>query len=121
LFVDDDADLRALVRDVAATLGIGQCVLAGSLGEVEEQRTEVLACSLAILDINLGWASASGVEVYNWLRQEQFAGQVVFLTGHGEDDPRVRDAARIGGARILVKPITLDVLASLASKAFGGR
>jgi DNA-binding response OmpR family regulator len=121
LFVDDDADLRALIPYVAASLGFERCVLAASLVEVEAQRSEALSCSLAVLDINLGWASATGVDVYNWLRQQRFAGRIVFLTGHGEDDPRVRDAARIGGARVLVKPIALDVLAELATEAVGGR
>jgi response regulator of citrate/malate metabolism len=120
LFVDDDADLRELIRDAAiSALGFERCVLAASFEEAAEQRDDVLGCSLAILDINLGWTAASGVDVYNWLQTEHFQGQVVFLTGHGEDDPRVRDAARIGDVPILLKPISMEVLVTLASDASG--
>jgi response regulator of citrate/malate metabolism len=122
LIVDDDADLRELICDAATTaLGFERCVLAGSFADVEERRDDVLACSLAILDLNLGWTSASGVDVYNWLKRENFKGDVVFLTGHGEDDPRVREAAQIGEARTLLKPVSMKVLAELASRAFERR
>lgn len=120
LFVDDDVDLRELVHDAVTRLGVDDCVLAASLAEVEAQRARVLACSLAVLDINLGWHDPSGVEVYAWLRQQGFAGKIVFLTGHGDDDPRVREAARIGSVPILLKPIGLGVLATCVSEAFRG-
>jgi DNA-binding NtrC family response regulator len=115
LFVDDDADLRELIRDVVAALGIERCVLAGSLAEVEQQRHAALDCSLAVLDINLGWGAPTGVEVYEWLKRGGFGGKVVFLTGHGVDDPRVQEVARHGALRILLKPIGLEILSSLVT------
>jgi response regulator of citrate/malate metabolism len=122
LFVDDDRDLRELISDAATTsLGFEHCVLAGSFADVEHQRDDALACSLAIIDINLGWTSPSGVDVYNWLKREHFEGDVVFLTGHGEDDLRLKDATRIGGVRVFLKPVSMDVLAELTSEAFKSR
>jgi FixJ family two-component response regulator len=118
--VDDDADLRATIVDVASYLHMEPFVVVGSLAEVEARRADALTCSLAVLDINLGPNVPSGVDVYHWLETAQFAGKVVFLTGHGSDDPRVKEAARIAGARILTKPIGIADLGALAD-AVGAR
>jgi ActR/RegA family two-component response regulator len=112
--VDDDADLRATILDAATYLGMDQCVAVGSLAEVEQQRGDALECSLAVIDINLGQGVPSGVDVYHWLEHAQFHGRVVFLTGHGSDDPRVQEAARIAGVPVLTKPIGIADIAALA-------
>ena len=78
---------------------------AASLAELQGQGEKVRACGLAIVDINLGRNQPTGVDVYEWLRKEGFVGRVVFLTGHGEDDARVRAASEIDGTRLLTKPI----------------
>jgi DNA-binding response OmpR family regulator len=115
LFVDDDVDLRETIVDVTTYLGIGRCISVGSLAELEARRTDALACSLAILDINLGENAPSGIDVYHWLKTVEFAGTVVFLTGHGADDPRVQQAARLAEVPILTKPIGIAELKALVS------
>jgi hypothetical protein len=55
------------------------------------------------------------------LRGALFAGRVVFLTGHGADDPRVQAAARIGDVSIVTKPIGIEELASLVSSPIGDK
>jgi DNA-binding response OmpR family regulator len=117
LFVDDDADLRDTIRETVAFLGLGGCVLAGSLADVESQHAEALACSLAILDINLGPDAPTGIDVYQWLREARFPGTIIFLTGHGADDPRVREATHIAASHLLTKPISAAQLAALAREA----
>jgi FixJ family two-component response regulator len=119
LLVDDDQDLRETVRDLLSSLGIAECLTAGSLAELEAQRTAALACSLAIVDLNLGASAASGIDVYHWLERARFAGKVVFLTGYGADNPLVREAARVGEARTLSKPIAVTELIALAAEAHG--
>jgi DNA-binding response OmpR family regulator len=121
LFVDDDDDLRETVCDLLSRLGVGDCLTAASLAEVEAQRTAVLPCSLAILDLNLGANVPSGIDVYHWLERAQFAGKIVFLTGYGKDDPRVQEATHIGAVRILSKPIDVAELLALAADARGAR
>ncbi len=115
LFVDDDPDMRDSMAAVAAHLGIERCLVAGSLAEVVAMRTEVLDCTLAILDVNLGWNEPSGIDVERWLRHEHFAGTIVFLTGHGNDDPHVREATRTGRARVLLKPIGISKIVALVA------
>ncbi|HVK73302.1 MAG TPA: response regulator [Kofleriaceae bacterium] len=113
LFVDDDADLRELMREVLLRLGVPEVTGASLLGEVQARRDEALACDLAMLDINLGRDQPTGVNVYDWLRREGFAGRIVFLTGHAASDPRVREAAALDGARIMSKPLTVAELGRL--------
>jgi DNA-binding NtrC family response regulator len=117
LFVDDDADLRQLVGDGLAWIGVSRCTLAGSLADVEAHATDALACSLAIVDINLGFGAPSGLDVYRWLQHARFRGRTVFLTGHGAHDPQVMEASQLGSVEILSKPIGFDRLATLAFEA----
>jgi DNA-binding response OmpR family regulator len=118
LLVDDDEDLRDALSDLLALRGHGTCLGVGSLADARAQAARVLACSLAILDINLGEGAPSGVDVHRWLVEVGFSGRIVFLTGYGSDDPRVRDATRLG-LQILTKPIGVDRLYALTAAATG--
>jgi FixJ family two-component response regulator len=111
--VDDDPDVLDAMRDALEMTQLAVCVPARSLAELQSHRAEVLQCSLAILDVNLGHGRPSGVEVFHWLRDEGFAGDVVFLTGHAADHPRVMAAMRLGSARVLSKPVALADLEQL--------
>jgi DNA-binding NtrC family response regulator len=117
LFVDDDEDLREVMSDILRRLGVRAVVTAGSLREVQARRDEALTCQLAIIDINLGPDEPTGVNVYEWLEREGFAGRVVFLTGHASKDPRVQQAARLTGSVIASKPISAGELRNLISDA----
>jgi DNA-binding NarL/FixJ family response regulator len=119
LLVDDDADLRDTVGDLLSLHNLGDCVRAASLAEVEAQRAEVVACSFAILDINLGANQPTGIDIYRWLKRAQFSGRIVFLTGYNADDPLVKEAARIEVAPILSKPISASELVALVAEAQG--
>ena len=106
LLVDDDEDLRAAMDEVLHRLGVRRLVEAGSLRDVEDQREEALACQLALVDINLGYGEPTGINVFEWLEREGFSGRVVFLTGHGSQDPRVQQAATLAGSQVASKPLT---------------
>jgi DNA-binding NtrC family response regulator len=106
LLVDDDDDLRAAMDEVLHRIGVRRLVAAGSLRDVEDQREEALACQLALVDINLGYGEPTGINVFEWLEREGFAGRVVFLTGHGSQDPRVQQAATLAGSQVASKPLT---------------
>ena len=113
LFVDDDEDLRIAMCDILEALGFVRVVTAASLAEVQTRRDEVLACQLAILDINLGTGEPTGVMVHDWLRHEGFRGAMIFLTGHASDDPRVKEAAKLDDSLIATKPLTVPQLRRL--------
>jgi DNA-binding NtrC family response regulator len=114
LMVDDDVDLRAMFAELMRSLN-GDCITAASLGDVERQRSTVLACSLAILDLNLGANVPSGIDVYHWLLRAHFSGKIIFLTGYGPDDPLVQEASRLPNAPTLSKPIDVDQLTELTA------
>jgi FixJ family two-component response regulator len=108
-FLDDNEDLRETVADLLV-LFKKRAVLAGSYGQMVEMGDRVLGCGLAIVDINLGPDSPSGLEAYRWLRTRGFIGRIVFLTGHARSHPEVSEAHKIGEARVLEKPISLERL-----------
>jgi FixJ family two-component response regulator len=111
-FLEDNEDLRATVADLLSLFG-REVVLAKSYAEMVEKGDRVLGCGLAILDINLGPDSPSGIEAYRWLRNKGFAGRIVFLTGHARSHPEVAEAHQIGEALVLEKPIALQRLKRL--------
>jgi DNA-binding response OmpR family regulator len=113
LVVDDDEDVRESLALAIEALGFGDVLRASSLAAVRAAQRQALGCRLAILDINLGPSSPSGVEVLQWLRAQGFAGEAVFLTGHAATDPRVMAASKLPATRVLTKPISLDALAAL--------
>jgi DNA-binding NtrC family response regulator len=117
LLVDDDEDLRAAMEEVLHHLGVRRLIEAGSLRDVEALREEALACQLALVDINLGYGEPTGIDVFEWFKREGFAGRVVFLTGHGSQDPRVQRAANLTGSQIVSKPLSAGELADMIGGA----
>jgi DNA-binding response OmpR family regulator len=113
LIVDDDEDLRETVSDVFGLAGVPRRVLAASLSEVQRQGAAALQSGLAILDVNLGEGQPTGVDVYHWLRDNGFAGTIVFLTGHAAADQRVAAAAAVPNTRVMSKPISFGDLMTL--------
>jgi DNA-binding NtrC family response regulator len=110
LFLDDDDDLVDAMTDALSDDGRWECVGVHSVAELHALGAGAIGCQLAILDINLGVGVASGIDAYHWLRERQFGGRVLFLTGHARSHPLVGQAASLEGVRVLQKPITLERL-----------
>lgn len=104
LLLDDDDDLREALHGMIEFLG-HHCVSAGSLAELRAHAQTALGCRLAIVDVNLGSDAPSGIDAYEWLKQQSFSGNVVFLTGHARNHPLVKQAIRHGDAELCEKPI----------------
>lgn len=117
LFVDDDEDLREVMRDILKAVGVQHIVTAASLREVQDLRDEAVGCELAIIDINLGPGEPNGVSLYEWLEHEGFRGGVVFLTGHAANDPRVQEAATFAGSAVASKPLSVAELRDLIGRS----
>jgi DNA-binding response OmpR family regulator len=113
VFIDDDEELLEVVREVLGYSGLATCLVARSLAELIQQRDRVLACDLAIIDVNLGQDLPSGVDVFRWLKAQRFAGDIVFLTGHAADHPLVIAASRVGARGVFTKPIEMEELTQL--------
>src|SRR3954466_5014529 len=113
LLLDDDADLRDAVGDLLGLFG-ARCLALPSVAALQAAEKEVLACKLAILDVNLGDGQPTGIDAYEWLRSRGFAGTFVFLTGHAASHPGVPRAAALR-ARRLAKRVESADLRELAS------
>lgn len=112
LLLDDDEDLLQSLAELLQVMSYG-CLLAHNFRELTDLGEAGLACDVAVLDINLGKDQPSGIDAFHWLRENKFAGRIVFLTGHGQSHPLVVAAQRLGASRILSKPFVLDELRSV--------
>jgi ActR/RegA family two-component response regulator len=113
LVLDDDDDLRDALGDLVHLLSGRSSLGLGSYEALVAARARVLGCELAILDVNLGPGVPSGLDAYEWLRAQHFAGRIVFLTGHAKSHPLVRRACALAHARVLEKPIGIDEVRAL--------
>ncbi|MCL2725390.1 MAG: response regulator [Polyangiaceae bacterium] len=108
LVVDDDADLVDVMTIFLEDAGI-LCLPAHSLAEVEAYGVRVLGSPFALLDVNLGQGQPSGLDVAAYLRSMDFQGHIVFITGHAQDHPLVRQALGPRGL-VLSKPVDTKAL-----------
>lgn len=113
LLLDDDEDVRDALADMLMLAARRSSVRCASFEELDGERERVLACTLAIVDVNLGPRRRTGLDACHWLRQNGFAGRIIILTGHGTGDPLVRQACERAGAELLLKPIGLDEIKAL--------
>lgn len=115
LVLDDDEDFCGSMADVLEMLDV-RCLALRSLADLKARGAEALGCGLAILDVNLGAGQPSGLDALYWLRENVFAGRVVFLTGHASSHPAVAEASRQTGVEVLGKPLTFEHLARLLGR-----
>jgi DNA-binding NtrC family response regulator len=113
LFVDDCWDLCQVMEVMCQSLPEVECVCVTSMSAVLERAAQVLRTDLAILDVNLGPGEPSGVEIYRWLKGQNYRGKIVFLSGHARTDPLVEEAARISGVDFFQKPLGFGQLEAL--------
>ena len=78
-----------------------------------EAASAALACTLGILDVNLGSNQPSGLDAFAWLRAERYPGRIAFLTGHAMTHPLVERARQMGEAVVLPKPLEISKLLAL--------
>jgi FixJ family two-component response regulator len=114
LILEDDEDLRAVMRYLLRVACRVDCLDVASFAELLAHGEEALGCTTALLDVNLGAGQPSGIDAYRWLRDSGFRGPINFLTGHARTHPLVEQAGDIEDVRVLEKPIAVDVLQKLA-------
>src|SRR5436190_17760135 len=105
LFVDDSSDLCQVMELTCQSLPGIECICVPSMSAVLERAAQVLRTDLAILDVNLGPGEPSGIEIYRWLKGQNYRGKIVFLSGHTRTDPQVVEATKILGVDFFQKPL----------------
>jgi response regulator of citrate/malate metabolism len=113
LLIDNDEDLLEALSDWVKVISGKPCLALRGLAELMRVGPRALEHDLALVDINLDPGAPTGMDVCAWLRGHRFRGRIVFLTGHGQGDPIVQRACRLGRAEVLRKPIEINRLAEL--------
>ena len=116
IIVDDDADLLHSLGELLELECAVKCQLFNDfddLQQIEDEIKNFRSVDTAILDINLGVGKKSGVEVYRWLRDHAFLGQIILMTGHAKNHDLVIQASSISNVHIFEKPLDLPRLFDL--------
>lgn len=116
--LEDDADLRELLVLGMQSIGAKVLFAAGSVQEMQKEWTGRDACACAVLDVNLGAHSLSGIEAARWLRRGGYRGGIVFLTGHAASFPEMAGACRELDATLIEKPCAFERLAATITEHF---
>jgi len=99
MVVDDDADLRAALKNLFRSVGL-KALLFGSARELLQAKFPD-APSCIVLDIRL--PGVSGLDFQNQLAKLDIHLPIVFMTGHGDIPMSVR-AMKAGAVDFLAKP-----------------
>ncbi len=108
LLVEDEPSIRQLMGRMLA--GHGYTMLearngAEALGVAESHPTPI---HLLLTDVVM--PSMDGFELAAQLQALRSETRVLFLSGHAEDSPKVRDGLKQSGHAFLLKPFTQDTL-----------
>jgi DNA-binding NtrC family response regulator len=113
LLLEDDADQLEMLAMLLSLMCGCECVRAQSYEELTSLGGAVLACELALIDVNLGPHRPSGLDAYLWLRAQNFPGRICFLTGHARSHPLVTQALAMGEVGLVEKPVPTEQLRKL--------
>jgi DNA-binding NtrC family response regulator len=113
LVVDDEPDIRMLLRDVLEDEGY-EVALAGSVAEAKAARRSRRP-DLILLDV---WMpDGDGVSLLKeWSDEDGLPCPVVMMSGHGNVETAV-DATRLGAYDFIEKPLSIDKLTITLSNA----
>lgn len=110
LLLDDDPDLRFAVCEVVELMASRPCLAVASFDEMVAAEKDVLECSVALLDVNLGAGQPTGIDAYRWLVSHAFSGRLYFFTGHARLHPLLAEIEKLGAVQVLPKPLDVDRL-----------
>jgi CheY-like chemotaxis protein len=116
LHVDDSDDFRRMFAFHVGKLGVA----IDGVGSVDEaiQRAGSVAYDAIYVDLHLG--HGTGIELIEALRDDDYTGPIVLLTGD-ESDAVIQQAEAAGAAEVLIKPIKPDaVKSSMVRHLLGG-
>lgn len=116
LLVDDEAELREMIREVLATAGY--TVLVARDGEEALQVFRRYAGSIDLVVTDVLMPRMTGPELVTHLSQSQSEMKVLYISGYADE----KTAATYGfGGPLLRKPFTLDTLARKVREVLDAR
>ena len=106
LIVDDNAQLRALIREIVAEASNLQVVGEAADGAEAIQLVQALRPAIVLLDLIM--PQVNGLEVLRWIKVEHPETKVIIVTVHDED--AYRQAAEASGADAFLLKKTLGTV-----------
>ena len=118
LLVEDEPSIRQLMRRMLT--GHGYTMLearngAEAMGVAESNPTPI---HLLLTDVVM--PSMGGFELAAKLQALRSETRVLFLSGHAEDSPKIRDGLEKSGHAFLLKPFTQDALRTKIREVIDG-
>ena len=110
LILEDDCDLAASYQMILGLMLPHQLHVLHDMKEMLASSADALACDVALIDVDLGHNQPTGLDAYQWLRENGFKGSIFFVTGHARTHPAVVEAVELNGVSLLQKPVELDRL-----------
>lgn len=112
LVVDDERDVRELVRDVLVDDGYE--VLEASNGREAVERGQEQPIDLVFCDVRMG--PLNGFDVLRSFRELQPNAEVILMTGYGSLEAAL-EAVRAGAVDYICKPFSIDEITAMARAA----
>src|SRR5215510_9765675 len=106
LIVDDNAQLRSLMRELVAEAADFQVVGEAANGAEAMQLVQALRPAIVLLDLIM--PQVNGLEVLRWIKVEYPETKVIIVTVHDED--AYRQAAEASGADAFLLKKTLGTV-----------
>jgi DNA-binding NarL/FixJ family response regulator len=111
LIVDDNAQLRALMREIVAEASDLQVVGEAADGAEAMQLVQALRPAIVLLDLIM--PQVNGLEVLRWIKVEHPETKVIIVTVHDEDAYRQAAEASGADAFLLKKTLVTDLLPTI--------
>jgi len=114
LFVDDDADLRRIVKDQLAPQGF--VIDEAEDGAKANAMLEKGNYNLMLLDINM--PGKSGIDVLKFIKEKGLSCKVIMLTGRVGFSVAT-ETLKLGADEYITKPFNIDYLLSAIKRVTG--
>jgi len=106
LVVDDEADIRTLIKEILSEEGYR----VETAGDAAEARERLLSGNPDLVLLDIWMPDTDGITLLNeWSQQGQLNCPVVIMSGHGTVETAV-EATRLGAADFIEKPLSLAKL-----------
>jgi len=110
LIVDDDANTREALKEIAIAEGLSAAVA----GSIREAKTQIMRYRPDVVLIDLKLPDGNGMDLFNDI-ESRATTEIVLITGHASIETAV-EALRLGAADYLTKPINFRRLKALLSR-----
>jgi NarL family two-component system response regulator LiaR len=111
LIVDDNAQLRALMREIVAEAADLHVVGEAADGAEAMRLVQTLRPAIVLLDLVM--PEVNGLEVLQWIKAERPETKVIIVTVHDEDAYRQAAEASGADAFLLKKTLVTDLLPTI--------